>query len=112
LPYRPVGRTLTKSGAPLSAADYCIRGYHVVVDQIALRELGDFVNARVAEDVTRAEENGDKFALSYYEGSRVLFAQVRRDVEERPWAHDEVGNFLLRSARLYRRHPHFRVWWS
>jgi hypothetical protein len=83
-----------------------------VVDQIALRELGDFVNARVAEDVTRAEQTGDKAALSYYEGSRVIFAALRRDVEDRPWARREVGDFLLRSARLWRHHPHFRVWWT
>jgi hypothetical protein len=42
----------------------------------------------------------------------VIFAALRRDVEDRPWARREVGDFLLRSARLWRHHPHFRVWWT
>ncbi|MFC6288198.1 hypothetical protein ACFP3Q_14070 [Nocardioides sp. GCM10027113] len=83
-----------------------------MADQITLQELSEFVTARVADDVRRAEEAGDKAALSWYEGTRVVVDQVRRDVEERPFARDEVGRYLMRSARLYRDHPDFRLWWD
>jgi hypothetical protein len=84
-----------------------------VTDQIAtLRELGTFVVHRIDEDARAAEQTGDDRARSYAQWRRDLFTQLRRDVDERPWAHAEVGNFLRREAQLYRDHPDFREWWG
>ena len=83
-----------------------------MTEQTTLRELGTFVAHRVAEDVRAAEQSGDPQAVSYAQWRRDLHAQFQRDVEERPWAQSEVGNFLRREARLYRDHPEFREWWA
>jgi hypothetical protein len=88
------------------------RGYLVVTEQTTLRELGSFVAQRIAEDVSAAERGGDPRAVSYAQWRRDLGAQFQRDVEERPWAQKEVGNFLRREAQLYRDHPEFRDWWA
>ena len=45
-------------------------------------------------------------------GGATCTPQFRRDVDERPWAKTEVGNYLRREAQLYRDHPDFRDWWS
>lgn len=83
-----------------------------MVDATTLREVAEFVALRVDEELRRADEAGDKSALSYARGSAGLVATMRRDIDERPWARAEVGSYLLRTARLYREHPDFRVWWG
>jgi len=77
-----------------------------------LHELGTFVEQRISEDVRAAEYTGDDRAVDYARRRLALHAQFQRDIDERPWAHGEVGNYLHRAARLYRDHPEFREWWS
>lgn len=83
-----------------------------MTEQTTLRELASFVAHRTAEDVTVAERVGDPQAVSYAHWRRDLHAQFLRDVDERPWAKAEVGNYLRREAQLYRDHPDFREWWA
>jgi hypothetical protein len=80
-------------------------------DQRTLHELGDFVAQRINDDVRAAEAVGYERAVSYAHWRRDLHAEIQRDIDERPWARDEVGNYLQRAARLYRDHPDYREWW-
>lgn len=86
--------------------------FRVVFDRSTLHAVGDFVADRIDDDVRRADEAGDKPALSFAIGSRDLVALFRRDIDQRPWARTEVGRYLLRAARLHRDHPDFRAWWA
>jgi hypothetical protein len=79
---------------------------------MTLRELGSFVEQRINEDIRVAEGVGYDRAISYAQWRRDLHAQLRRDIDERPWAKEEVGNFLRREAALYRDHPDYREWWG
>lgn len=83
-----------------------------MVDAMTLHEVGEFVALRVDDELRRADESGDKPALSYARGSAGLVATMRRDIDARPWARKEIGGYLLRMARLHQRHPDFRVWWG
>jgi hypothetical protein len=91
------------------AARGCVQA---VTDRGLLREVSDFLAQRVDEEIRRADEAGDKAALSFALGSRDLLAGVTRDIDARPWARTEVGNYLLRQARLHHGHPDFRSWWA
>ena len=86
--------------------------FQVVIDRSALHEVGDFLAHRIDDDVRHADRSGDGRALSYAIGRRDLLAVFRRDIDSRPWAHAEVGRYLLRTARLYRGHPDYREWWD
>ncbi len=86
-------------------------GEAVVVDRATLHELGDFVARRIDDELRRADESGDRAALSRARASRDLLTTMRRDLDERPWAHREIGNYLLRAARIRSDHPEFRFWW-
>lgn len=86
---------------------------HNVLGQNAhLLEVCDFVSSRLDDRVRCAEQAGDEDARRFAEGSRRVVEQMRHDLGERPWAHREVGNYLLRIARLDRAHPQFRSWWG
>ena len=81
-------------------------------DQTMLRDLGRFVEQRINDDVFAAERIGDDRTLAYARWRRDLHADFRRDIDERPWAGREVGNFLRREAALYRDHPDYQEWWG
>ena len=83
-----------------------------MLERSTLHDIGQFVMARIDDEVRRADEAGDKPALSYALGSRDVVAAIRRDIDARPWARDEVSRYLLRTARLHRRHPEYREWWG
>lgn len=75
-------------------------------------EICDFIMRRLEERVTRAEQTGDNHARSFAKTSREIVKQMRLDLVERPWAHYEVENFLLRTAKQYRAHPEYQSWWG
>ncbi len=77
-----------------------------------LHELGSFVQQRISEDVRTAEAVGDERALDYARRRLALHAEFQADIDGRPWARGEVGNYLHREALLYRDHPDFREWWN
>lgn len=77
-----------------------------------LLEVSGFVERRLEEEICLAEDSGDNAACSFALVSRRLVADMRRDIDARPWALGEIGNYLLRTARLYRPHPEFRPWWA
>lgn len=83
-----------------------------VVDATTLREVAEFVALRIDDELRRADESGDKHALSWARGSADLVTTMRRDLDARPWARAEVGTYLVRTAQLYREHPEYRVWWA
>jgi len=77
-----------------------------------LRELASFVQQRINEDVRTAEAVGYERGLDYARRRLAMHAEFQADIDERPWARGEVGNYLHREARLYRDHPDFREWWG
>lgn len=80
--------------------------------RVALVELCSFVERRLAEEVMIADDVGDDAAHSFAQTSRKLAAEMRREIDERPWAREEIGNYLLRAARQYLAHLDFRPWWG
>lgn len=78
----------------------------------ALRALHDFVLARLEDRVRLAEEAGDSLDRSFALASREFLLALGHDISARPWTHDELERFLLRSARRYRRHPDFHENWA
>lgn len=77
-----------------------------------LRELHRFVLARLDDRIKLAEDADDELGRTFAVTSRRIVVQLGQDFSGRPWAHDEVENFLLRSARRYRRHPDFSPRWD
>lgn len=78
----------------------------------ALRELYRFVLGRLDDRVQLAEEAADALGGAFALISRQIVVELGRDITSRPWAHHELENFFLRSARRYRRHPDFKPGWD
>lgn len=83
-----------------------------MVDRRTLQELADFVGRRADDDLRRAHRTGDVVGREWAAVRRELVVRMRRDLDERPYARAEVGNYLLRAARIRRDHPDFRDSWA
>lgn len=77
-----------------------------------LQALHRFVVTRAEERVRIAEASGDALGLAHERSRRAFLHTLGHDIARRPWSHQEVERFLLRSARRYRRHPDFETRWA
>jgi hypothetical protein len=86
---------------------------HIVLNHRAvLLELSAFLERRLDEELLITDDIGDEAAHSFAKTSRRLVSEMRRDIDQRPWARDEVGNCLFRAARAYRTHVEYQTWWG
>lgn len=78
----------------------------------ALGELHRFVSSRLADRLQLAVDGADGLDYGFTRTSQEFVADLGRDIVDRPWAHAEIGAFLVHSARRYRRHPDYNEAWD
>jgi len=77
-----------------------------------LIEMLAFLERRLDEELVIADDIGDDLLLAFARGTTHTLRQLRRDVDERPWAHGEIERYLVRAVRVQRDHLEFRAGWS